>query len=187
MSGGNKTVNDVKTGNLTDFFRAITDEPPFPDCSRLSFHIAREFAKHPTADPEDYSGEFGSLCDKLSLDSEEMQTLVAGKIESVKYPLGQVFAGIVTKALKDPKRFRMAFKSKRFVLVNIFYHLSESHKHDLFNIPAKMVAERAHTTQEVVYAFITELKKKGFIKEIVKEDRANHKGRLFKWLEPPAE
>ena len=71
---------------LVNFLEGISDSPSCPDLTRLSFHIAREFKLYPSANTDDYSDEFDDLCEQLGLDSEELQLLVANKIEKVKYP-----------------------------------------------------------------------------------------------------
>ena len=94
---------------LTTFLAEMADNPRFNDQPRLSLHIAREFANFPSADPTDFSEQIESLCERLSLDPDEMLTLIAGKINSVRFPLGQAYENAVAMALKQPKHFRVVF------------------------------------------------------------------------------
>lgn len=143
------------------------------------------FVNYPGAEPSEYSDEFDLLGEKLALDGEELLTLTEGSLHKVKLPQGKDYSYAVTKAITHARRFRDTFKGNRFVMINIFYYLSELHGHELFNIPAKRVATSAHTKPMVVYAFINMLVRKGYLEERVKEDKGNHKGRLFKWLDFP--
>ena len=125
-----------------------------------------------------------ALCEKLSPDGAEMLTLIAGTIERVRYPRGVTYGNVVEKAEKEPKRFRVVFKGKRFTLINIIYYLSLVKSDEPFNIPAQLVAASAKTNQSSVYSFISVLQKRGFLKE-VKSYIPHDRGRLFKWLEKP--
>ncbi len=170
---------------LTNFLAEMAEHPRYRDQARLSLHIAREFANFPSADPVDYSEEIEALCKELSLDPDEMLTLIAGKVDSVKFPLGQAYENAVATALKKPKHFRVVFKGKRFFMANLIYYLSVTNKNGLFNIPAQRVATSARTTAFVVYAFIKELEKRGFITVEDETYIPGRRGKLFRWLEHP--
>ena len=115
-----------------------------------------------------------------------MITFVAGRIHKVKLPLGVDYSYAVRKASRQPRRFAMAYKGKRFFMINVMYALAEIHSPGLFNIPAKQIATSAHTTPAVVYAFIDELLRKGVIEKKTEEDQSKGKGRLFQWIQHPA-
>ena len=169
---------------LKEFFTEIIDNPPFRELRPLSFYVSREFANYPSADPADFYEQIVLLCKPLSLDPDEMLTLIAGAIEAVKYPRGVAYENVIERAKKEPKRFRGVFKGKRFLLINIFYQFSLVRTDGIFNIPAQMVAASVHTPPRVVTGFITELMKRGIIAKIM--DEVPHKtGRLFKWVEQP--
>lgn len=175
----------TKEKSLVEFIVEQAARPRHFKSSRMAFHLAREFANHPDADPEDYSEELKVLCNKLNVDLEEMSILISAKIKSVKHPFGRRYEDVVKKALTQPKRFRIPFKGKRNTMINIFYYLSEANNHGLFNIPAKRVATSSHTSAEVVYAFIIRLIDENFLKLECEADLSKRKGRLFRWLEQP--
>src|SRR3954464_6446655 len=110
-----------KVKALSLFIRGLSVNPPYCNCQRLSFHIAQRFANYPSAVPADYSNDFDYICEKLSLDSEEMETMVTAKIPKVKHPAGEAYASAVEKAILAPKKFRKPFKKKSFFMINIFY------------------------------------------------------------------
>src|SRR5579871_2497507 len=70
-----KTIGGIfvkKQAEVVNFIKSLLIDPAYQSCSKLSFHIARQFAAFPLADPEDYSDEIDLLCNKLGLDGEEM-------------------------------------------------------------------------------------------------------------------
>jgi hypothetical protein len=174
-----------KKKELIDFLRKTMENPASMDSYSLSFHIARAFVNHQPAEPDEYMEEIESLCAKLSLDCDEMISLIGGSLHKVQFPHGKDYSYAVALAVTEQKRFRIVCKNKRFTMINIMFRLSEIRGHRPFNIPAKLVATSAKTTEQVVYAFINELLRRGIIEEVAEEDIKNGKGRLFQWLDIP--
>ena len=136
--------------SLAIFWKKSVTAQAFPHLTRLSFHIARKFKLHPSANTDDYSHEFDDSCEQLGLDSEEMQLLVANKIEKVKYPPGDAFSRAVTNAMTKPKKFSVVFKKKSFAIVNIIFYLSQEYpKGGHFPIPVKLNCNKRHTDTRV--------------------------------------
>src|SRR4051794_35155507 len=79
---------------IIDFLRQTMENPPCSDISGLSFYIAREFVNHQPAEPDEYTEEIEPLCEKISLDCDEMISLIGGSLHKVQFPHGKDYSWV---------------------------------------------------------------------------------------------
>ena len=117
----------AKERDLINYLAEVADGPASTNEDKLAWQIAYEFSGHEGATTDEYSQEFDTLCERLGFDSEEMQLLVASKIDKVQYPPGAAFARAVANAKIKPKKFAVPFTKKSFFMANLIYYLSQEH------------------------------------------------------------